>query len=355
MSADTKYDEVLLSVAGQCGGIAPLLDTFFSFLYRNTDFFHVMADGDKMGFQDGVAEKLVLRAFLTYQIAAAKARAEAGGPALEASAGAGKRPSAAAEVPAAATAPPRAPASSSGASSSSGAGAQPQRVAPRSEAATTMPHVALGKSPALLDDYNGGRTERYTWEQTLNDVTLAVPVPEGTRARDVVCVIKKGALSLKLRGTEASLVEGRYPCDARNGVEVWETVRVDDCTWSLGKLADGSLAVNLYLEKSRESWWKSAIEGDEVIDTTKVDSSRSVYDYDGETQGAIRKILFDQAQQRKGLPSSDELKNEEMLRRAWDAEGSPFQGTPFDLSKVNFKQAGAEGVPGMPQELGSGE
>jgi hypothetical protein len=48
MSTDelTKYDEVLLTVAGQCGGIAPLLDILFSFLYRKTDFFHVMAEGD---------------------------------------------------------------------------------------------------------------------------------------------------------------------------------------------------------------------------------------------------------------------------------------------------------------------
>ena len=28
---------------------------------------------------------------------------------------------------------------------------------------------------------------------------------------------------------------------------------------------------------------------------------------------------------------------EEILRKAWDAEGSPFKGTPFDPSKINFK------------------
>ena len=48
MQHDTKYDEVLLNVAGQCGGIAPLLDTFFSFLYRKTDFFHIMAEGSQL-------------------------------------------------------------------------------------------------------------------------------------------------------------------------------------------------------------------------------------------------------------------------------------------------------------------
>ena len=76
--------------------------------------------------------------------------------------------------------------------------------------------------------------------------------------------------------------------------------------------------------------------GSSEIDTTKVDSTRQVYDYDDETQGAIRKIMFDQDQKRKGMPTSDEIKNEDMLQKAWNADGSPFQGTPFDPSKVNF-------------------
>merc|ERR1712100_368361 len=75
---------------------------------------------------------------------------------------------------------------------------------------------------------------------------------------------------------------------------------------------------------------KSAVHGDSEIDCTQVDSTRRVEDYDDETQGAIRKIMFDQDQKRKGLPGSDELKNEDMLRKAWDAEGSPFKGQPFD-------------------------
>ena len=91
----------------------------------------------------------------------------------------------------------------------------------------------------------------------------------------------------------------------------------------------------IYLEKERECWWKSAVHGAEEIDTTKVDSTRDLYTYDDETQGAIRKIMFDQHQKRLGKATSDELKNEDMLRKAWDAEGSPFKGQPFDPSLVN--------------------
>ena len=53
-------------------------------------------------------------------------------------------------------------------------------------------------------------------------------------------------------------------------------------------------------------------------------------------------ILFDQDQKRKGQPTSDEMQNEELLRRAWDAEGSPFRGTPYDPSKVSLSQGGSE-------------
>lgn len=55
MAADERFDPVLLELAGQTGGIQPLLQAFFSFLYRKTDFFHVMQPGDKMGFPDGAA------------------------------------------------------------------------------------------------------------------------------------------------------------------------------------------------------------------------------------------------------------------------------------------------------------
>ena len=30
----------------------------------------------------------------------------------------------------------------------------------------------------------------------------------------------------------------------------------------------------------------------------------------------------------------------EMLKKAWDAEGSPFKGTPFDPSKLNMNSGG---------------
>ena len=60
-----KFDEVLLNIAGQLGGIEPLLNTFFWFLHRKTDFYVEFAAGTtnaKMGFPPGVAEGMLLKA-----------------------------------------------------------------------------------------------------------------------------------------------------------------------------------------------------------------------------------------------------------------------------------------------------
>jgi len=112
-------------------------------------------------------------------------------------------------------------------------------------------------------------------------------MPEGTRARDVVCTISKSHLVVKLKGQDA-IIDADFPCDARNGKEIWEKVRADECYWSLQPGTEGRAPqVAVYLEKERECWWKSAVHGAEEIDTTKVDSTRQVYDYDDETQGAI--------------------------------------------------------------------
>ena len=361
-----KYDEVLLTVAGQCGGIEPLLDVFFSFLYRKTDFFVVMQKGDtKMGFPEGVAEKLVLRSFRQFQQASssqtqlAKTRAGAAPTSKPA-------PTPTVSSPATAAATTAAPPPSKPAAAAASAPAAAPAAAPKEKEKDEL-------------SYNGGATEQFSWEQTLSDVAIQVPMPEGTRARDVVCTISKSHLLVQLKGQEA-VIDADFPCDARNGQEIWEKVRADECYWNLQPGTGGRAPqVAVYLEKERECWWKSALHGAAEIDTTKVDSTRQVhdslsisvstststprlahklgptrqqvYDYDGETQGAIRKIMFDQDQKRRNLPTSDEMQNEDMLRKAWDAEGSPFKGTPFDPKMVNFNGgtgAGAGAGAGPP-------
>lgn len=47
---------------------------------------------------------------------------------------------------------------------------------------------------------NGGRTEKYEWTQTLQELSVVVPVPEGSKSRDVVCDITKSKLRVGIKG-----------------------------------------------------------------------------------------------------------------------------------------------------------
>nr|XP_023913642.1 disease resistance protein RLM3-like [Quercus suber] len=50
------------------------------------------------------------------------------------------------------------------------------------------------------DASSGLDLENYSWTQTLEEVTLNVPVPTGTKSRSVVCEIKKNHLKVGLKG-----------------------------------------------------------------------------------------------------------------------------------------------------------
>lgn len=65
----------------------------------------------------------------------------------------------------------------------------------------------------------------YKWTQTLNDVDITVPVPVGSKSRDLVVEIKKGSIKVGLKGREPILAG-----------ELCKEIKVDDSTWTLGKL-----------------------------------------------------------------------------------------------------------------------
>ena len=82
-----------------------------------------------------------------------------------------------------------------------------------------------------------------------------------------------------------------------------EKIRTDESTWSL---ESGVLV--LTLDKLKKTWWDSVVlVGDDKIDTTLVDLRRSIEQYDESMQGALRKILVEQWQERLGQPTSDEI------------------------------------------------
>ena len=230
-----RFDDVLINIAGQLGGIEPLFDTLFSFLYRKTDYFHVMQPGDKMGFKAGVAQQILLRSFSKFERQAALTAKRASDSAAQKPTSQNPAPTTSAATPSTASQPkpakPSSAAPKSGGGVSQTSGAAPARPSPEAsapvptrgagDAATSatakQDHPQPGKDAPVADSssqlakhvgtpYNGGVCKTFEWEQTLHDVTIHAPVPEGTRARDVVCTISRNHLMLKVRGASAGKI-----------------------------------------------------------------------------------------------------------------------------------------------------
>ena len=190
---------------------------------------------------------------------------------------------------------------------------QPQQ---RQTRCTPAPGPSVRPPRMQANTTGGGVTDRYHWTQTLHEVTVYVAVPPGTKGKDIEFEIKPRRVRLALKNSSGLSDSDR---DILTG-DLGGIVRHHEAVWTL----EDRTTVILTMEKAVETWWSSVIKGDAEIDTTKVDSTRNVSDYDPVTQGHIRKIMYDQRQKALGLPTSEEQKTNELLEKAKNLPGSPF-------------------------------
>ncbi|KAF4318616.1 hypothetical protein BBI17_007195 [Phytophthora kernoviae] len=240
-AAPGRFDALLTQLAQQHGGVESLLDSFFDFLHRKTDFYVISSNpaAHKMGFLPGQAQQSVLKAFQKYPL--------------------------------------------------------------RSLDGNTVSAKSVPKTPGPK------ATKKCT---DVFCVQIQVELAQGTRAKDLDCLIEATKLRVTLKSNPSKpLLEGELP----------EKIRADESIWSL----ESNHTLNISLEKIKPTWWASALKGDPEIDTTQVDSRRNIQEYDEATQGAIRKAVFDQRQQQLngGMPLTPE---EQIMQNAKDLPGSPF-------------------------------
>jgi len=186
-------------------------------------------------------------------------------------------------------------------------------------------------SPEEQKKYDKGREAQeiaqqaalpYKWKQTLQDVTVSVPVPPGTRSRDLTVITTKTKLKVGLKGKDPIIDD-----------ELCKEVKVDDSTWTL----DDQKEVVLSLEKQNQmTWWENVVKGAPKIDTTKITPDNSkLSDLDGETRAMVEKMMYDNQRKAMGKPTSDEQKKMEALKK--------FQAAHPEM---DFSQAKISGMSG---------
>lgn len=297
-------DAALIALANQTGGdLRQMLFAFFSFLNRRTDFYLVPNQEDvkegvpiSMGFREGDAEKLLLAAFRQFPLrrmprqGSSKGNVHAKEPKS-----AGKCVDEKDQKKEKKTQPK----TGAEAKTSSPKSTPAQTGTPKSNTkADKESKVRLTEDGNQVPVGNGGKTGRYTWTQTLDEVSVLLAVPEGTRGKDLNVTLKTSQVSVRLKNAQETDTKSPTLLDG----ELVHKIRTDESTWSL----EGGVLV-LNLDKLKKTWWETVMVGDAKIDTTLVDSRRNIDTYDDSTQAAIRKILFDQRQERLGLPTSDEI------------------------------------------------
>ncbi|XP_009601406.1 protein BOBBER 1-like [Nicotiana tomentosiformis] len=158
------------------------------------------------------------------------------------------------------------------------------------------------KGPRAPNKGNGLDLENYSWNQSLQEVNVNIPVPPGTKSRFIVCDISKNRLKVGLKG-QPPIIDG----------ELYRPVKVDDCFWSLED--QKSISV-LLTKKDQMDWWKCCVKGEPEIDTQKAEpESSKLADLDPETRSTVEKMMFDQRQKSMGLPTSDETQKQEILKK----------------------------------------
>ncbi|XP_048378956.1 nudC domain-containing protein 3 [Stegostoma tigrinum] len=343
------YDQALLGILQHVGKIENFLEVFFGFLYRKTDFFRVMAlKEDRLGFPPGVAEKLALRAFKKFEHYSIqdherrlkelerklKSRnVEEDKPCVP-------LPGQEVEVESTAEEQPEAEATESDEQNTKHiqsdqkmpAGLQqPTMSDPPQEGAAAAPVAKeedsepIKKCDENSDSYNGAVRDNYTWSQDYTDLEVKVPVSKAiVKGRQVSVDIQSNSLRVAVMegGCERVIVDGKLT----------HKINTENSMWSL----EPGRCILINLNKNGEYWWNAILEGEETIDIDKINKERSMATVDEEEHAVLDRLTFDYHQKMQGKPQSHETKVHEMLKKGWDAEGSPFKGQTFDPSLFNI-------------------
>lgn len=293
------------------------LDVFFGFLFRKTDFYITMKDPEqRYGFPDGVSQQLITNNFNKYRNLVKKMEEQAEKNERQKVMKKQEEKKEVAEIEEQAK------------KAGSIKQGVPKKVGPPREIPKNQ--EAFQKIP---ESYNGAVRDRYSWSQNYDDIDILVPVATNiVKGHQVKVTISRKHLFVSIYNEEKEKMDVVIDDDLK-----YEILK-DESMWSL----EGGKNIQITLTKDTNFWWNSLLVREEEIDIQKISAERSMADMEDEELSLINKLQFDERQKRLGLPQSHELKVHEMLKKGWDAEGSPFKGQEFDPKMFNISPSGGE-------------
>ncbi|KAL6442912.1 hypothetical protein ACFW04_002744 [Cataglyphis niger] len=187
------------------------------------------------------------------------------------------------------------------------------------------------KTDNVSDSYNGAVRDNYIWTQTLNDLDVLVKIPEHVKiSKDTIRVnISSDEIKIDVKPLNSS-TDSNWD-NIFNGKLSFK-IRKDESIWSI----EAGKHINIHLEKATERWWEALIVNEPKIDLSKIDCSKHFDDMIPEEQMKVQKLMWNQQQKLLGKPTSEQIKMEATLKQAWNAKGSPFQGTPYDPTILKY-------------------
>ncbi|KAL2727261.1 nudC domain-containing protein 3 [Vespula squamosa] len=182
------------------------------------------------------------------------------------------------------------------------------------------------------DSYNGAVRDTYIWSQTITDIDVLVKLPKSPlKAKDL-------RVSIETQRIKVEAMRRHETCNENTKEPKWTTIfegelifktKKDESVWSL-------VSGYIHLEKVSERWWDALIMEEPKIELNKIDCSRNLDEMGLTEQMKVEELMWNHQQKLLGKPTSDQLKMEAIMKKAWNAEGSPFQGTSYDPSIIKF-------------------
>ncbi len=239
------------------GGIEPFMHSLFSFFHRRTDLYVIKQPGDeRMGFPQGVAENIVLNSFRKFPYksppklqqevekasSVSKAANKTDAPkkkkaATSPSAGETTQETSVASIP-----PPAPPLPSNDNHNPDNSTPKDIREASSSTkgGGGAIPGVRYTDDGKQIPIGNGGVGKNYWWTQTLEEVTVYVEVPKGTKGKDVHVKMSSSTLEVGLKANDF-MMSG----------DLGGKIKLDESMWNL----ESNEVIVISMLKSVHTWW----------------------------------------------------------------------------------------------------